>query len=637
MPTPTVDLLKDDSDMTMHSHVASDVTGLDLSGYVEVAGDTMTGALVITPTTNGTSIFNVTNQAGTSVLKVDTTNQIVGIGASNSTAKFSIKDSSSLTTLSSEMITNADDRTFASDLSHWSGTNWSIGSGVATHVAGANTYSLPNAYLTASPVAGQVYKVSYKVVTTTVGTIQPSIGGSAITLRVGQIVGTQYLNQYVVAINTNPLTFTPSSTWAGYIDNISVKLATASSVPFAIEASDGTSSAIEIRSSYDGSKNFFIGPSAGKYAHTYDSYENFAIGCDVLQYTNDGANVAIGNYAMQYGVDVSQNCAIGNRSMQSAIYGYVNMALGEYSLSGMVTGSYNVAIGASAGAGSANGYTGANYNILFGYQSAYKILSGASNNTIIGYQSGYNLGAATSNVFIGYQAGYNETNSNRLYVANSNTSTPLIYGLFTGTGAGITIHSQATDGIPLIVKGKASQSSNLQDWRNSSGTPLTYIEADGEIVIDQDSKGVKLGADQDITIFSAGSGDVTITPLADTDLTINFVGTTNSGVLVWMEDEDYFKFDDDVLFNSDAIGFFGTAPVTKATELTDELTTITHTAPSTPDYAIQDLVDSSAGATFGFATKDEGNSVLAVIANLQARVNELETTLVNYGLLADAD
>lgn len=70
------------------------------------------------------------------------------------------------------------------------------------------------------------------------------------------------------------------------------------------------------------------------------------------------------------------------------------------------------------------------------------------------------------------------------------------------------------------------------------------------------------------------------------------------------------------------------------TELTDELTTITYTAPGTPDYAIQDLVNSSA---YGFVTKDEGNTVLSVIANLQARVNGLETKLVALGLLADAD
>jgi len=85
------------------------------------------------------------------------------------------------------------------------------------------------------------------------------------------------------------------------------------------------------------------------------------------------------------------------------------------------------------------------------------------------------------------------------------------------------------------------------------------------------------------------------------------------------------------------MGFFGATPVAQQTEITDELTTISHTAPGTPDYALQDLVDSGSGSAFGFATKDEGNTLLSVVANLQARVNELETALVTLGLLADAD
>ena len=68
----------------------------------------------------------------------------------------------------------------------------------------------------------------------------------------------------------------------------------------------------------------------------------------------------------------------------------------------------------------------------------------------------------------------------------------------------------------------------------------------------------------------------------------------------------------------------------KGAALTAQLTTITSTAPGTPDYAIQDLVNSSA---YGFVTKDEGNSVLAVVANLQTRVEELETALQTYGML----
>jgi hypothetical protein len=81
------------------------------------------------------------------------------------------------------------------------------------------------------------------------------------------------------------------------------------------------------------------------------------------------------------------------------------------------------------------------------------------------------------------------------------------------------------------------------------------------------------------------------------------------------------------------LGFFGVTPVVQQTELTDELTTITHTAPGTADFDIQNL--SLTG--YGFVTEDEGNTVLSVIANLQARVNELETKLVALGFLADAD
>jgi len=32
--------------------------------------------------------------------------------------------------------------------------------------------------------------------------------------------------------------------------------------------------------------------------------------------------------------------------------------------------------------------------------------------------------------FIGYQSGFNESGSNKLYIDNSNTTTPLIYGDF---------------------------------------------------------------------------------------------------------------------------------------------------------------------------------------------------------------
>lgn len=79
------------------------------------------------------------------------------------------------------------------------------------------------------------------------------------------------------------------------------------------------------------------------------------------------------------------------------------------------------------------------------------------------------------------------------------------------------------------------------------------------------------------------------------------------------------------------IGFWNATPIVRPTALTTQLTSITHTAPGTPDYAVQDLTNV---APYGFVTKDEGNTVLSVILNLQTRVGELETKLQAIGLIA---
>ena len=82
---------------------------------------------------------------------------------------------------------------------------------------------------------------------------------------------------------------------------------------------------------------------------------------------------------------------------------------------------------------------------------------------------------------------------------------------------------------------------------------------------------------------------------------------------------------------TDKVGFYGVTPVVQGDALTAQLTSITHTAPGTPDYAIQDLTNSSA---YGFVTKDEGNTVLSVILNLQARLAQVEARLEAIGIVA---
>lgn len=82
---------------------------------------------------------------------------------------------------------------------------------------------------------------------------------------------------------------------------------------------------------------------------------------------------------------------------------------------------------------------------------------------------------------------------------------------------------------------------------------------------------------------------------------------------------------------TEKLNLYGGTPVVQGAALTTQVTTLTHTAPGAADYAIQDLVQP---AGYGFVTKDEGNTVLAVIVNLQTRVAELEARLEAIGLVA---
>lgn len=68
-------------------------------------------------------------------------------------------------------------------------------------------------------------------------------------------------------------------------------------------------------------------------------------------------------------------------------------------------------------------------NTIFGQEAAKKLSLG-DNNTIIGYQAGGN-NEGSGNIFIGYQAGIQQSAvSDKLYISNSSTNSPLIYGDF---------------------------------------------------------------------------------------------------------------------------------------------------------------------------------------------------------------
>lgn len=79
------------------------------------------------------------------------------------------------------------------------------------------------------------------------------------------------------------------------------------------------------------------------------------------------------------------------------------------------------------------------------------------------------------------------------------------------------------------------------------------------------------------------------------------------------------------------LGFYNATPIVQPTALTTALTTITFTAPGTPDYALQDVTNTT---PYGFVDAEELRTFISVVKNLQDRVNGLETKLQALGLIA---
>jgi hypothetical protein len=111
---------------------------------------------------------------------------------------------------------------------------------------------------------------------------------------------------------------------------------------------------------------------------------------------------------------------IGGRSE-----GYYNTFLGHLAGRLNTIGPCNTFIGNDTGYSNT---TGGN-STLVGYQAGYMSTEG-SYNTYLGFAAGYSNTTGLGNVFLGYRAGYYETGSTKLYIDNSDTGNPLIYGEF---------------------------------------------------------------------------------------------------------------------------------------------------------------------------------------------------------------
>lgn len=153
---------------------------------------------------------------------------------------------------------------------------------------------------------------------------------------------------------------------------------------------------------------------------------NLAYGHNTLTSLTTGErNIAIGSFALSLNTSGNRNFGLGYEALKVNTSGGDNTAIGYMALSNNTTGRENMALGLS----SLGANTTGSENIGIGYASLYDLTVG-NQNVVIGSRAGRFLRTGANNVFIGYKAGYNETTSNKLYIASSETNTPLIYGDF---------------------------------------------------------------------------------------------------------------------------------------------------------------------------------------------------------------
>jgi trimeric autotransporter adhesin len=329
-------------------------------------------------------------------------------------------------------------------------------------------------------------------------------------------VGTSTLTNFIGTIDNTSLNFKVNNQKSGSIDH------TAENAYFGYQSGLANST---------GTGNAGFGQAALPANNT--GMNNAAFGHQAMNLNSSGSyNTGIGQTALLSNSTGSFNTALGFGSMRNNTSGISNLAVGNISLRNNTTGSFNTAVGPGALFSNTTGInnTGVGYNTLnfntsgqentgTGLYALFQNTSGSYNsatgskalqaittgslNTAIGYQAGYSAITGTGNVFLGANAGYSETGSNKLYIANTNTSVPLIYGDFSTNRVGINTNTPTAN---MQVNGTL----RYVDGNQAAGKVLT-TDANGNA-----------------SWQVAGGGGWSLTGNAGTNPLTNFIGTTDN-------------------------------------------------------------------------------------------------------------
>ncbi|GAA4277407.1 hypothetical protein [Aquimarina mytili] len=202
-------------------------------------------------------------------------------------------------------------------------------------------------------------------------------------------------------------------------------------------------------SNQTGRRNVFLGRSTG--------YSNFSASNNVFIGYSTGLGNTVGTENTFVGTESgvknrngNWNVFLGSQAGRNSSTGSHNVFLGVQSGVSNTTGSNNVFVGRDAGFYHETG----GLNTFLGNGSGKNTKTG-SGNVYLGANAGLNNVSGRSNVFIGSHAGYNELGNNKLYIANTPTDTPLLYGDFSSKQIGINTKNIPT-GISLAVNGNST-------------------------------------------------------------------------------------------------------------------------------------------------------------------------------------
>jgi hypothetical protein len=281
-------------------------------------------------------------------------------------------------------------------------------------------------------------------------------------------------------------------------------------------------------------------------------------------YLSKSGGTMTGNINLATGVELTVNSLpwleradtnnqfIGVETSPASLSGATNnLCIGIGAGVSLTTGDYNICIGENSGSiidstqgcifigYNAGRKTTGNANTAIGWNSMYNLsgiggngvsnttvgsysgfsLSSGNQNVLIGDNSGYYINSGNGNVFIGYQSGETSNVSNKLYIENSNSQTPLIYGEFDNDLLTFNANVTIPDGKVL----RFGTGLDGQIYSSSDDLYISNITSDKDIIF----RGNDGGSNTDIMILDVSAGQLSGMQKAVSGVMTNAVAGTD--------------------------------------------------------------------------------------------------------------